>query len=100
MTTKTKKKLKVLTKKDDVYIIFGEWFDKTYGNTYYDCEVTINDECFELPSQYGYNAGDIQSIDEALEQCGYRVRECKADIWAPYRQINKRTIQKKKRELF
>ncbi len=93
------KKLKVLTNKDSVIIIFGEWFDKTYGNTYYDAKVYINDDVYIIPYQYGYNHGDNQAVTEALEHCGYRLRINKRDRFAPYRRIHVECIDKLKREL-
>ncbi len=92
-------KLKVLKKSDNVSLCFGEWFDKSAGNTYYDVQVIINSEVFEVPYQYGYNAGDIQSIDEALKYIGYRVRKS-AHRWTPYDRIHTYTTTKLKRELF
>ena len=93
-------KLKAIKKADNVTIVFGEWFDKTYGNTYYDALVYIGDEVHEIPYQYGYNAGDAQSIDEALKACGYRVRENKISKSIPYSYIRTVCTQKLKRELF
>jgi len=32
-----------------------EWYDKTYGNSYFACEIYVNDELVHtLPFQYGY----------------------------------------------
>lgn len=93
-------KLKTIAKADHVTIIFGEWFDKTYGNTYYDAEVFIGGKVYQVPYQYGYNAGDKQSIDESLAAIGYKVRVNKKDIHAPYRHIHTRCVGKRKRELF
>lgn len=93
-------KLSVLTSKDNVSICFGEWFDKTYGNTYYDAEVTINGTTFCIPYKYGYNAGDSQSIDEALKAAGYRLRANNKDRHKPYRNVHTYTCKKLKRELF
>ena len=94
------KKLKVIRKKDHVTIFFGEWFDKTAGNSYYDSFVRINDMYFEVPYKYGYNAGDNQAITEALEYCGYRLRTCNTDKFAPIRAIHTAKCYKLKRELF
>ena len=91
--------LKTLTKADNVSILFGEWFDKTAGNTYYDAEIYIGEKRFDLPYKYGYNHGDQQAIDEALEECGYRVRINKGNRFAPYRHLHTRCIDKLKREL-
>ena len=93
-------KLKATKKADNITIVFGEWFDKTYGNTYYDAKVYIGESEYEVPYCYGYNAGDAQSIDEALEACGYRVRTNKRDRFAPYRDIRTVITTKLKRELF
>lgn len=94
------KKLVTIKKSDNVTIIFGEWFDKTYGNTYYDVEIFVNEERKEIAYQYGYNAGDIQSIDAALADVGYRVRTNNRDRWAPYKSIHTKCVKKLKRELF
>lgn len=104
------KKLKLLKKSNIVTIEFGEWFDHTHGNTYYDAYVTIehydknNDylmsESHPIAYQYGYNAGDKQSIDEALAAIGYRVRVNKKDRSAPYRRIHTNIVKKLKRELY
>jgi len=94
------KQLKALKKSDNVSILFGEWFDRINGNTYYDALVYVGDTVHEIAYQYGYNAGDTQSINEALKECGYRVRANKADRWAPYRSIHVNTCNKLKRELF
>ena len=94
------KKLKTLTKADHVSIVFGEWFDRLNGNTYYDALVYVGTERHPVAYQYGYNAGDTQSIDEALASVGYRVRACKADGWAPYSHIHTSCMPKLKRELF
>jgi len=93
-------KLKALSNKNTVTLVFGEWFDKTYGNTYYDVLVLIDDLEFTIASQYGYNAGDRQSIDNALAECGYRVRVNNENRWRPYDQLNIRHSQKLKRELY
>ncbi len=90
-------KLVALKKSDNVSIQFSEWFDKTHGNTYYDADVTIAGKTFNIPFKYGYNAGDKQSIDEALASAGYRVRKNNKDIHAPYRNISiyKRDVLKR-----
>ena len=93
-------KLKTLKKSNNVSILFGEWFDKVNGNTYYDALLYIGDKSYQIAYQYGYNVGDTQSIDEALAEVGYRVRTCKADRWAPYKHIHVNTCNKLKRELF
>jgi len=92
--------MKVLTKKNNASIVFGEWFDRTAGNTYYDAFVRIDDKTFEVPYQYGYNHGDNQAIDEALAYCGYRVRNGSRDSWAAYRRIHSVCKDKLKRELY
>ena len=90
--------LKVLKKSDYVSISFGEWFDKVNGNTYYDATVTVNKDTIEIPYQYGYNAGDKQSIDEALKAAGYRVRV--SSSWATaYGRIHTSCSPRLKREL-
>ena len=48
--------LKVIQDTDQVSIVFRTFFIKSCGNTY-------------------YNAGDMQSIDEVLAECGYKLRE-------------------------
>lgn len=93
--------MKTLTKANHVSIVFGEWFDRTYGNTYFDALVRVDDKSFPIAYQYGYNAGDNQSIDEALASCGYRVRkQSKGDRFAPYRRIHTSTMDKLKRDLY
>jgi len=92
--------LKTLKKSDNVSITFGEWFDRIYGNTYYDALIYIGDKCYTVAYQYGYNHGDKQAIDESLASIGYRVRTDKRDRWAPYRHIRSICIDKKKRDLF
>lgn len=94
------RKLKVLRSTDSVSMVFGEWFDKMYGNTYYDCFIRINGLCFEVEYCYGCNAPDKQAIDEALTEIGYRVRKHKRDQWIPYRRIHTVCKDKLKRELF
>ena len=92
--------MRTLTKKDNVSIAFGEWFDKANGNTYYDAEAWINDNHYQLPYTYGYNHGDRQAIDESLAQCGYRVRSNKRNPWPPYGRIHSTVFTKRYRELF
>ena len=92
--------MKTLKATDHVSIVFGEWFDKTNGNTYYDAMVRVNDERHEVGYQYGYNAGGKQAIDESLAAAGYKVRANKADTWKPYRSIHTSCTPKLKRELF
>jgi len=91
--------MKALKSTDNVSIIFGTWFDKTYGNTYYDALVRVNEEIHEVSYQYGYSAGQKQSIDESLAAAGYRVRSNK-DTWKPYRAIHTSTTSKLKRDLY
>ena len=93
-------KLKTVKKCDNVQIVFGEWFDKINGNTYYDAHVYVGDKDYQIPYQYGYHAGSQQSIDEALAACGYRVRTNKNDYHAPYRAIRTVCVDKKKRDLY
>lgn len=99
MEAKTKV-LKALKKADNVTMVFGEWFDKQAGNTYYDVEIMVGDKSYEVASRYGYNAGDKQSIDEGLAAIGYRVRINKVNRFAPYSHIHQVKTTKLKRELF
>ena len=92
--------MKTLSSRNHVTIVFGEWFDKTYGNTYYDALVQIDDHSIQIPYQYGYNAGDTQSIDEALLCAGYRLRSNKRDPSRPYQNIHVACKDKLKRELY
>jgi len=92
--------LKTLTQSDNVSILFGEWLDKLNGNTYYDADVQVNEERHLLPYQYGYSAGDRQSIDEALARVGYKVEVNEGDVHAPYRALHINSGVKLKRELF
>lgn len=96
-TSSKAKNLKVLSSKDSVSILFSEWFDKVNGNSYYDADVTINGKTHSIAYKYGYNAGDKQSIDEALTEVGVRVRANNKDIHAPYKHItiNKRDVLKR-----
>lgn len=92
--------MQVLKNSDSVSLVFGEWFDKTYGNSYYDVELWVNDKVYYLPFQYGYNASDKQSIDDALKFAGYRVRNNKSNIHKPYKNLRISKVAKLKRELF
>lgn len=94
------KKLKTLKATDNVTIVFGEWFDKTYGNTYYDTEILINGQSSLLKYQYGYNAGDVYSIDDALKSIDFKVRANNRDKWQPYKHLNIVKTNKLKRDLF
>lgn len=97
---KTAKRLKTLTKKDHVSIVFGEWFDRTYGNTYFDADVYINDEDYTIGMKAGSYAGTVQAIDEVLAKAGYRVRTYnKADFHTPYDRIHYRVEERKKRDM-
>ncbi len=91
--------LTVLKKSDQVSIVFGEWFDKTYGNTCFDATVTVNNETFNLAYRYGYHVGSKQAIDEVLKECGYRVRTVKNNPHGPYNRIHQYNVTKLKREL-
>lgn len=91
-------KLRVIKKADNTVIVFGEWFDSLYGNTYYDARVITAGKAYEIAYKYGYNAGDTQSIDEALAACGLRVR--KGQGLAGYSSVVCFTVAKLKRELF
>ena len=92
--------MKTITKKDNVSIVFGEWFDRINGNTYYDALVYIGDSAYQVQYRYGYNHGDKQAVDEVLQEIGYRVRTNKRDMYAPYRHIHNIVIDKKKRDLY
>ena len=50
-----------------------EWFDKTYGNSYFAGTVTINfgfldQKTFKMPFQYGYGSHYIDMAGELLEK--------------------------------
>jgi len=92
--------LKTLKKSDNVSIVFGEWFDKIYGNTYFDALVYVGDKSYTVSYRYGYNHGDRQAIDEALAAVGYRVRANKSNVHAPYKHIRVTVMDKKKRDLY
>ena len=52
-----------------------KWFDKTYGNTYFAQEITLNygmpdAETLYNPFQYGYSSYDYRAI-EFLQKNGY-----------------------------
>ena len=93
------KKLKVLKASDSVSMQFGEWFDRGAGNTYYDATLNINNKTHYIAWKYGYNAGDKQSIDEALLSAGYRVRNNNKNIHKAYNSITVYKTSKLKREL-
>jgi len=97
MNTKTAKK--VLSLNDKIHISFQEWFDKTYGNTYYSATVYINNEVFEVSQKYGYNAGDRQAINEALTSCGYTLRKNTKNPHRSYDAITSECYNVLKREL-
>lgn len=99
LNTTEGQKMKTLKKADNVSIIFGEWFDKLNGNTYYDALVYIGDTSYEIPYKYGYNHGDKQAIDEALSECGYRARVSSATPFQAYNHIRVKCIDKLKRDL-
>ena len=92
--------MKTIKATDHISIVFGEWFDKHYGNTYYDALIRINGESFEVAYQYGYNAGGAQSVNEALAAIGYRLRTSTKHPNRPYRAIHISTTPKRKRELY
>ena len=92
--------LKTVKKADNLFIIFGEWFDKANGNTYYDAEVNVGDSTHKIKYQYGYNAGDAQSIQEALKECGYRLRTLNKDRFKPCREARVKIVSKLKKDLF
>lgn len=95
----TKQALKTLKVSDQVSITFCTWFDKTYGNTYYDATVWVNKEKWIIDYKYGYNAGDVQSIDEALAVCGYKVRDVKLNRHKPYERVHTSVVEVLKRLL-
>ena len=66
--------MRTLTKRDNTFVVVGEWFDKVNGNTYYDCTITVNADCFFVPYQYGYDATNEWNIKELLNQVGFRIR--------------------------
>ena len=92
--------LKAVHLKDHVSITYGVWFDKLYGNSYFDAVVEINDLTFEVSFQYGHHYGDNQAIDEILAAIGYRVKTFKDDRFKGYRAIHTDQMPKKKQELF
>ena len=47
--------LKATKKADNITIVFGEWFDKANGNTYYDAQVYIGNDVHDIEYCYGYN---------------------------------------------
>ena len=91
--------MKTIKKTDHVSMVFGEWNDRTYGNTYYDISIRINDLNFTVAWQYGYGAGSAQSIEEGLKSIGYRLRTCNADQWRPLNAIHYSRTDKLKRNL-
>jgi hypothetical protein len=92
--------MKTIKKSDNCQIIFGEWFDKINGNTYFDALIYVGDSKYTVPYTYGYNHGDKQAIDESLAKIGYRVRANKKDTWKPYHSIRTVCLNKLKRDLY
>lgn len=69
--------MKTITKKDNVYIVVGEWFDKINGNTYHDATITINQNEYFISYRYGYDASSDWNLKELLNQIGFRIRKNK-----------------------
>ncbi len=52
-----------------------EWFDRTYGNSYFSAQVTVNfglpsQQTLYIPFQYGYGSSYEQAAIEALKKAG------------------------------
>lgn len=53
-----------------------EWFDKTYGNSYFSANITINfgmktEKSFSMPFQYGYGDHYIDMAFQELKKKGF-----------------------------
>ena len=53
-----------------------EWFDKTYGNSYFSAQITINfgmktEKRFKLPWQYGYGEHFVYEATKLLTEKGF-----------------------------
>ena len=57
---------------NELSVIAKEWFDKTYGNSYFSCQITINgtDKIY-LPFQYGYGDFYLEAAKRVLIDNGY-----------------------------
>lgn len=54
-----------------VNITTKEWFDKTYGNSYFSAQVVINNKyLIKLPFQYGYGDHSIDMVAKKLIELG------------------------------
>ncbi len=55
-----------------VFINAKQWRDKTYGNTYYSAQISVNGEIVGyLPFQYGYGNQFLYEADKWLYNNGY-----------------------------
>ena len=53
-------------------IVSKRWFDRTYGNTYHSCQVTINGEPVGfVPIEYGYDNKYVETALKILQGVGY-----------------------------
>jgi hypothetical protein len=91
------------TKIKTIDIQAKEWFDKTYGNSYFAAKVTINfgmkgAETFTIPFQYGYGNHYEYIAFKELQKLGY-IPEQKEMIppWQYYRD-NKIIVRTNKQE--
>ncbi len=54
-----------------IQVTAREWFDKTYGNSYFSAVICINgEEVVKLPFQYGYDDHYIDMAGEKLNELG------------------------------
>lgn len=57
-------------------ILAKEWFDKTYGNSYFSAKVYADNVLLlSLPFQYGYDNHYIDMAAQALEKAGHITME-------------------------
>ena len=63
---------KELRKIVEIEIYGKRWFQPSYGNTYHSVRVWLNgEEMVNVPFEYGYDAGYIQTAIEQLKLKGY-----------------------------
>lgn len=58
--------------KRSVYIEGREWFDRTYGNTYFSARIWVDGkQVATLPFQYGYGDHYLSEAASVLKEMGY-----------------------------
>lgn len=90
---KAKKVPKVRTKIKTIDIQAKEWYDRSYGNSYFAGRVTVNygmktQKVFNMPMQYGYNDMYKQQAYATLQKNGY-FSEIKGNVsWMDIARLN------------